>query len=255
MSTATTISLIRTLSKKAGLNVPKALETDLQRIDNGANVSAAEVDREALARTWKAAVADGRDPATDPDVQAHVTRWALERLGIADLIHTEADRERGEVLRRHTPALLKVWSTAAAEAGERILPFSQAHPAIDLASKTPPTALATAHVPAWREAIDAVGTLRTIRKMWGLLFGPQQLNRELGPLAFADLDAEEVTELAYSHGGKPEVWRAATLAPVVLTDRDGFYRRVEGVQRQRERDAENESAERAWSRQHSLAPR
>jgi uncharacterized small protein (DUF1192 family) len=212
---AATLSLTQQHFAALDLELPDAFTAELAEIDQqlSGREQLLDVDRSALAATVADCLAAGRDPATDDDVNALLTRVHLSDLGIGRQLADLAHQRRAEALTRHTDDLVAALQEVVRHAHQAL-----AHARTMLPPRVPitdPYLSSTLRGPeqlaAYGEATVALDRLTTSVQTWVLLgraTGQADVttNHPYAPLILAALTADQLAAvprkaLAPAHAG------------------------------------------------------
>jgi hypothetical protein len=240
--TRSAIMLIGQALDRLGLDPPDGYTDALAEVDRWADGAGnLTADRRALAEAVAAALADGRDPATDEAVGVALTRATLVRENIGPAVAEVADDRRAAVLARHAP---EIHAALAAEVARIDATLATARTAVGGAlARTladPGHAAGTLRpdqLGPWGAARDAVTRLGTVVQAWRQLTTatgtvPPQSKGPALMLAVADLDAPDLDRIAADHGTDPTA-PAIAGATLDYADPDEFHKRQAKIAKQR----------------------
>jgi hypothetical protein len=240
--TRSAIMLIGQALDRLGIDRPDGYTAELAEVDRWA--AAADqlgADRRALAEAVAAALADGRDPATDKAVTAHLTRATLVRENIGPAVAEVADDRRAAALARHAPALHAALAAEVRRLDKALAAARTAvGPALPRALTDPGHAAGTLRpdqLGPWGAARDAVARLGTVVQAWRQVTVatgtvPPQSKGPALMLAVADLDAPDLDRIARDHGHDPTA-PAIAGHRLALADPDEFHKRQAKIAQQR----------------------
>jgi hypothetical protein len=238
-----TVTLLRQHLGSLGLDLPPKLAKDLDAADRWAEgADRLGADRKALAVAVGDALAEGRDPADDPDVRRHATAATLDREQVRQAIGDEADTRRARALSRHADALVGVLAT---EVGRLDHALTRARDTIG-ADALPrvlgdPTRAATTlgadALAAWAGARDATARLGVIVKAWRMLaeaVGAAHVPARSSALVLvvADPDAATLARAVAAHGHTEQAAALAGL-PLSLATFAEYHERTAKLEQQR----------------------
>jgi hypothetical protein len=241
--TRSALMLIGQALDRLSLAPPDGYTAELAEVDGwAASADQLGADRRALAEAVAAALADGRDPATDKAVGVALTRATLVRENIGPAVAEVADDRRAAALTRHAPA---IHTALAAEVGRIDKALAAARqtvgPALPRALDDHAYAVGTLRpqqLGAWGEAREAVTRLGTVVQAWRQLTTatgtvPPQSKGPALMLAVADLDAPDLDRIVRDHGNEPTA-PAIAGASLDYADPDTFAKRQAKIAKQRQ---------------------
>lgn len=242
MSTAT-LKLVTDYVRGLDLDLPDAFVADVEQCER-LSTDLLAVDRGRLAEQVADILANGDDPADDPDVRRQVLHAQLEDLGLSRRLTIVAEGRLAGAINRHADALVAV---LAAEV-DRLDPILKAArnrlPAhVDLGDRIAASTLRGDQVAAFAQADEILGKLARIVKVWSLVTGTTGAGRgQYAPLVLADLDADQFDQLT----SRNPLAAAYAGFPLSLATVEQFHERAANVtsERQRQRNLREADARR-----------
>lgn len=220
------------------LPMPKKFEQAIAKTTTYTDGPSLTYDAHACTQAIVTALEAGTDPATDPDVRAHLARQQLQSMRVGELLHQHTEGRKAALLIEHIPDFIAVMGEVVQQADEALQQARQAIPDLNLhdanfVSKLPPE-----HMTLWGRAREAVGGLERICQVWHLLMmagGPVQPSAVHRPLMLAALSAEELRAL----GAQPKPTAPAHAGHrLSLATPQQYAERVAAVQEQQREQAE-----------------
>ncbi|MFE1592104.1 hypothetical protein [Nocardia sp. NPDC058705] len=232
-----------------GLTVPSALDKEMAEADKILErMSSQRYDAGALAGlVWDALVA-GRDPVADKNVAAQLNRDLLWKQNLGPQLQGRAEQMRGDVFRRHGPAILAAMFDVVTAADKTLATAYAKIPSLNVVDPSTVTQVPAASATTWALAREATAHLDRVLQVWlqvvtaCRLAPPPAGDGRSGSntaLIFADLDAQELDALTpvTNTGGLGSPWTVALAHSGhrldYAADPAVFIERTRNVERQR----------------------
>ncbi len=246
-SIAATVDLLRRQGHdRLGLPLPADLAADLDHADAlAASADTLRPTRQAIAEAVRAAVAAGKDPASDRTCQRLATASTLASLGAGDALAAEADALRLRALATHADELTRTWRGRFDPAAVQVARAVAECPGIPLDAGAHVGALRAPQLEAWHAGRAGLHDIETITSLWQIVMTNAKL-ANVGapwtrPLIAAELDARTADKVGPT--AKPGDLAAAGV-PLSLATPAEHAERVEALhQSQESRDLAAEQAQ------------
>lgn len=197
IATRTAAPLVLNVSRKLGVEIPKALA---EALDEAATLRTREVipATPSVPEAVAQAVLAGRDPLTSKEVQRAALALTLSQLNLEHRLREYADERAAAALREHADAVIDTWRPTVERIDQAFANFRALVPGVDPLAEHLPTGLPTKALTPWGEAKEAAALLEQIVKGWQAIASVGTANiRESRHrlLIVADCTPEQMTEL------------------------------------------------------------
>lgn len=165
-----TISAVDALQRNAkaiGAPLPNKIAAGIRRArELGDGLDAIAANDAALPTAVLAAVAEGRDPAADPDVQRAVTALTLADVGPANAVRSAIAAELRSLIVNNVDAIVATWRPVVDAASETMAAHVEILRDVDLDDATAVVRRGGAAADAWGAVRGAEATLTAVSSAW-----------------------------------------------------------------------------------------
>lgn len=240
---ASTLRNLAATADQLGVHLPATLVREADELQAAARrLREHRHNHGALVAATVDALRDGRDPATDPLVQEHVTRAGLFATEIGRAVEQHVADLLLPLLREHTPAIVDAFGAVVTDADTLLTQVREQLPDdVDLTDPLAAIRLQPGLLQLWGEGRQAVDRVQKVVGAWSLLTtttGQASTTRQHLPLVVADLGA---TGLDTIGSDVKRVHDAGV--QLVLATPDTYRERVGRAEREREQAAAERQAE------------
>lgn len=240
MSSATrsTLMIIRQHSPHLGLELPDGLIADLAEIDRVfADRDVLNSSRRALTEAVAAAMAAGKDPATDKAVIAHMAREQMRLMNLDNDLSALAEDRRADALRSHADAIIELLAGVIDRADVTLAEARERIPGLDLNDDDRVRTMAPEQMAWWGRAREALAHVERVAQIWAMLVSACELGTlppHRRPLLIAELSLSELNALGHQPAAVAAVHAGHRLS---LATPDAFAERLARVEDDRDYDA------------------